>query len=300
MIGFNFLSDKLEHTKVFYSSGSSSWQPWQKPHGAKNVYIFCIGGGGGGQAGSGGVSETSRAGGSGGAASGYSFGSFSSCLLPDNLYVNVGAGGAGGVGGSSTGANGGAGSISYVSFTTSAAVTQDILISSGNAAAGATNGSVNTPAAGTVWSFASGYIMPFIGSLFYNQGSNGTPAGTGTGLGASVTISNIVTGGAAGGGVTVSTTYPGGNITGGGFFNSILGGGPGGFAGSSGYFGPLNLFVRSPLFFPGGAGGGSINSGSGGEGGSASYGSGGGGGGAGTTGGSGGKGGDGLVIITCW
>ena len=58
--------------------------------------------------------------------------------------------------------------------------------------------------------------------------------------------------------------------------------------------------IWKPMFFFGGVGGSSNNTGIGGNGGNGSYGSGGGGGGAGTTGGRGGNGGSGIVIITCW
>lgn len=299
MYGFmDLLKEQGGKTDIFYAT-SGIWQAWNKPIGTRNVYILCVGGGGGGQAGSGGTAGTTRAGGTGGASSGWSFGTFSANVLPDILYVNVGVGGSGGTGGAGAGGNGGAGSLSYVSVLPNT-VTQNTLMRSGAAAAVATSGIITVPTAGTVWTFTSGYVLPFLGLVAYDAGFNGTPAGSTGGAGTSVTVSGLTTGGAAGGGVQTSTPNVGGDITGSGTFQGYDGGATGGGGGSGG-FNVINPYNHREFnFFPGGAGGGAINSGTGGAGGNAAFGSGGGGGGAGTTGGRGGRGGDGLIVIMSW
>ena len=66
------------------------------------------------------------------------------------------------------------------------------------------------------------------------------------------------------------------------------------------FYRSLNSSIYVPMFFTGGAGGGSRFNGVGGNGGNGGYGCGGGGAGSGQSGGAGGNGGNGLVIITCW
>ena len=144
-----------------------------------------------------------------------------------------------------------------------------------------------------------------MGSGIFNSiaGVNGA-AGGAFGVGGSITITRPTTGGAGGGGITtLNVGSAGGNITGLGFIPTISGGDNTGVAGGNGFnqFLPSSILsTESPLFFTGGAGGGSNPNGTGGNGGNGGFGCGGGGGGGGLTGGSGGRGGDGLVIITCW
>ena len=84
-----------------------------------------------------------------------------------------------------------------------------------------------------------------------------------------------------------------------GFVNANGNDGSGGFVSINP---SINSSTTLPLFFTGGAGGGSSNNFTGGAGGAGGYGCGGGGGGAGVTNsaGRGGSGGDGIVIITCY
>jgi hypothetical protein len=102
--------------------------------------------------------------------------------------------------------------------------------------------------------------------------------------------------GGTGGGGTTSADFRGGDITGAGWLGEqkpstgVAGSTPG----SGGYI------CWNPLYFMGGVGGGSSNTGVGGVGGPGGYGSGGGGGGGGTVGGAGGNGGGGLVIVISW
>ena len=94
---FNIADDSAKK-QVFYavSSGSTQWQTWQKPNGAKMVHIYILGGGGGGGSGRTGGINTGGGGGGGGSTA-ISIGLFPACMLPDILYVSVGKGGTGGV-----------------------------------------------------------------------------------------------------------------------------------------------------------------------------------------------------------
>src|ERR1041385_3769926 len=88
----------------FFCTGGV-WQPWNKPRGVDMVFIYCLGSGAGGGAGLTGASGTSRGGGGGGGSAASTRLLIPAALIPDQLYVQVPAGGAAGV-------NGG---ISYVS-----------------------------------------------------------------------------------------------------------------------------------------------------------------------------------------
>ena len=78
MLDLFHIPSNTYNTKIFYaSSGSNSWQTWQKPRGAKFIQIFCLGGGGGGQGGGSNTAANATNGGGGGAAAGYS-----RCLYP--------------------------------------------------------------------------------------------------------------------------------------------------------------------------------------------------------------------------
>lgn len=301
---FNIPDNSLNN-QIFYSttSGSTSWQIWQKPNNTSFVYIYVIGGGaGGGGGGTGG--GVARGGGGGGGSSAFSVGLFPATLLPDTLYIQVGNGGNGG----SAGTAGSIGGLSYVSISASTS-TNPILMKSGTASPTAGGGSTTTAGGtagvgSTIWDYTL-HVFPQLGQITTYAGSNGVAGGGSAQVGNSVTISNIVTGGAGGGGANTVTYFGGGDITGTGFINTIPGGVLSGASGSGGYMTNIpstNSSVRQPMLFTGGAGGAGTLIGTAGFGGNGAYGSGGAGGGASVngTGGSGGRGGDGIVLITSW
>lgn len=309
---FNIPSNET-NTKIFHavSSGSTQWQSWQKPNGAKMVHMYVLGGGGGGGAGRTGSNNTG-AGGGGGGATAISIGLFPACMLPDILYISVGKGGQGG----SNNTAGTAGELSYVSVSASTGTTA-VVIQSGNAGAGGGGAGTSSVAgsagiAGSIWVNTS-FIWPQFGQLSEIVGTAGTAGGPTNNVGVNLTITLPVSGGAGGGGVSsVSSSFDGGDVlsTIYGFMNlsggtaNAVGTTINGVAGYTYSFPSFNSSTRGPMLFTGGAGGGAANSSSrnGGDGGIGSFGSGGGGGGGSYTGigGSGGNGGGGLIMITSW
>jgi hypothetical protein len=315
MLDISHIPATKSDTQIFYTQGATAWQTWVKPRNSKFIQIFCLGGGAGGGSGVRGTAGSTRAGAGGGGSGGITRALYPAFLLPDTLYIQVGAGGAF-LQGTATGTTGNAGGISYVSIApTTTAIS--VLAQSSNAGAlgGASIASSTTNAGGaaaTVWTTGS---APFtaLGVLNLSAGVAGgisTNASTTAIVNVQALGTNIVTGGAGAGGnnqVTagsysatagasiISASAILVNTVPGGLTGSLIGtGNPGG----SGY-GSLTTFCGT-----GGAGGSGQASGSfsGGNGGNGWYGCGGGGGGAATIttgiGGSGGKGGDGLVIIT--
>jgi len=218
-------------TQIFYSNGvSNSWQTWTKPDGCTLVYMTLIGGGAGG---GGGRNELGAGGfgtgGGGGGSSSVTTGLFQACLLPNNLFIQVGSGGFGGNGKTSgndgdTGTNG---SLSYV-VVIPTATTSNIVLSSGSVAAtGGAGGRSNSGGgggnAGTSFVFSTNPFsnLGIINSVIGQPGSNGS---TSVNPINDVTITGITTGGAGGGGSSSSTIYSGGSINGSGFINRINGG----------------------------------------------------------------------------
>ena len=129
-------------------------------------------------------------------------------------------------------------------------------------------------------------------------------AGLNAGVGASVTIANIISGGAAGGGASNTTSFSGGSVNPPevGFVPKINGSALITDAGSGGFSSipSFNSSIVQPFFNTGGGGGFGSSAGIGTNGGNGGYGCGGGGGGAGATAGAGGRGGDGIIIISAW
>ena len=303
------IPDTAIQNQVFYTKGTLDWQTWFKPNNARFVSILCIGAGGGGGAGGNGAGSTTRQGGGGGGAGGISYGFFPANQIPEILFVQPGAGGTGGVGGTSPG-SGSSGALSYVSCQPNT-TNINVLLQSG--LAGATGGNTGQIGGGqgvasTVW---TGNPLNIFATA--TAGQNGSP-GTTAGTPGAITLTKIVTGGAGGAGYSAGVNT-GGSITGSAFVPTISGGGgninANGVDGSGGYTSLTitpNSISRQPVFFTGGAGGGSSNNYTGGTGGNASFGCGGGGGGCGSTSGgvgangagAGGKGGDGIIIITCY
>ena len=293
---------RSETSKIFYSN-NSDWQIWNKPDKANMIYFFILGGGSGGGGGKTSAINSSTGGG-GGASSAITIAAYQANLLPETLYLQVGAGGIGGA----AETNGGAGGLSYVSYLPNTTAI-NILLQSGTVAPtggnGATSSSVGATGGtgGTLWNYSTA-INGSLGLVTVQAGQNGT---NGTSTGASpqnLTITLPISGGAGGGATSAGATgYNGGSITGSSFISTL---GPGvinaadaTINGNSGY-NYLNI-ERLPTFFTGGTGGGPATTFArvGGFGGNGSFGSGGGGGGGSYngTGGTGGKGGDGIIII---
>ena len=299
------LTNYESNSQVFYTKGTSDWQIWQKPNNAKIVSFLVIGGGGGGGSGQAGTGSTTRRGGGGGGSSSVTLGVFSASQLPDTLFVQVGSGGVGGSGGTGV-TDGSGGTISYICVQPNTTAI-NVLLQSGNAAAGGGIRGASTGAGGTAGTAWTGGILSDLGLATSTIGQVGTGGAT-TAVPTNVTIAGITTGGAGGAGTNLGTVFSGGSINGSGFVPTILGGtgnvnanGNDGSGGFTSFNISLNTPNSNPLFFTGGGGAGSSNNNTGGTGGSGSYGSGGGGGGCGVTsnGGRGGRGGDGIVIITC-
>jgi hypothetical protein len=264
----------------------STWRTWVKPTQYNNFIIYVCGGGAGGTGANSG-SGSSLVGGGGGGGGCLITLNTPSYLLPETLYINIGAGGAGGA--SATGSNGGATYLNYFPNTNTA---NTIIVANGGVAATF----LNAVAGGAGGAFS---VNQSIFSIGGNNGSSGTVAGLGTGIGSaggnfSITTSCIY-GGTGGAGLGSSLqTYSGGDILASNIHPQLNGGASGGGNGNSGYV------IKKPFTALGGTGGGSNASvgGAGGAGGNGIMGSGGGGAGAGRISGvRGGRGGDGFIII---
>ena len=293
--------------KTIFATGNATWVTWQKPSGIKFIYSYVLGAGGAGGGGrTGGVN--SGGGGGGGGSSAISVGLYPAFMLPDIMYIQVGAGSAGAAAG--TGAA--SGMLSYISAAPNTTAI-NIIMQSGDAAAGGGGGGTNTGngsgvggTAGSIWTYTS-YPIPKVGMITSIAGQTGAIGGTNLpAAGTSITPSLPITGGGGGGGVSAAgTPTGGGSITGSGFLPTISGGITGAITGGHGYMPTMptaQSYLSQPLVFTGAGGGSATGTGVGGFGGNASYGSGGGGGGASynSTGGTGGRGGDGLILISCW
>lgn len=275
------------------AASTNAWQAWTKPPGCNWVYAFVISAGGGGSR----IGNTSNTGGGGGGSGSVSSYLLPAQVLPDTLYVLVGAGGAGGA---ASGSNGVGGSATYISmFNRIDAGSYIFLAAGGSGSSGSTGGTGATfPTIGYY-----GNAAIFNNSIAGVSGSNG--AGIGGNLpGSDITPSGrIVTGGAGGG----NGSAAGGSIVGVGVMPTVSGGvGSSGGNGQSGFNNGLIVspgLKYFPMLFSGGSGGGGTNlAGPAGAGGNGAYGCGGGGGGGttalgGATSGNGGRGGDALVII---
>jgi hypothetical protein len=283
------------------------FQRWVKPKGASMVAIWCIGGGGGFTR----TAGSAGGGGAGGACGNMTYFQTAALLLPNELFIQVGAGGVGGA--AST--NGAGGLNSYV-LTSTTVVLPNIVVYSG----------VNAPGGGAAGASGSGGVGGTVPTIPVTQPFNrfgiwntfvglvGGAGGAQTGaVGTSITAwaAHPLSPGAGGAGCT-TTDFDGGaqtatailDIGAEGYYptgaGNIAKAGTGITTAINGSSGVKRDPASGPLFQSGGAGGGSNNSGTAGNGGAGGYGCGGGGGGAGTTGGRGGNGGDGLVIIVSW
>lgn len=299
------LIDNSQANQTFFctGTGATSWQVWNKPPNCEFVNILLIGGGAGGQAGASGNAST-RSGGSGGGSAAITYVTYPAFALPDTIYIQVGQGGVGGTGSSG---QGGQGTLSYVAaYPNSGYTRQDIIIPSGSANAGAST-SVTAGAALTGVEIVLSQFALISSTVGQTGGAGGTSATKAPDL---VPTGTTLTAGVGGAGCN-SVGIPGtsGGIVASLFWPTITGGtsavGSGATPGNHGYSTRKNFNNANyelPMFFTGGAGGGSSDTNQGAIGGNGAFGCGGGGGGAGSnigfTSGNGGRGGDGLVIIT--
>ena len=292
---FNLPAPQSADIQIFNVPYSIAPPVWRKPRGCTMAYLFALGGGGGGGGGAQAASGN-RGGGGGGGSSAQCSLTVPIWLLPDTLFIYVGAGGAGGA----VNAAGGGGAMSYVSMKPDVSAFVNVVLRAGSVTAtgggfGSGTGVGSAGAAGTATAvtqmiFGSlGHFIPLIGQA----GTAGGAIAGGNGSAVTLPTNGAVTTGGTGGAGTNSADFAGGgyNSVGDTLVSEIR---PIGASGSCGFT------CWKPFYNFGGRGGASDPAGPGGTGGFAAYGSGGGGGGAGTTGGVGGKGGDGLIIIACW
>jgi hypothetical protein len=275
------------------------WHTWLKPRGKSMVYMLAMGGGAGGGGGFTAAAGNARGGGGGGGSSAVISLVCPTFLLPDRLFIQVGAGGQGV---SSGGGTAGSGVNSFIAFAPdNTGINLVVQACSVVPTGGGTGTGAAVGAAGVAGTVPAGFVVfgPFLGTAGAAGAAGGAVAGA-----AGVSVSFIGLGkpmGAPGGGGTTSADFAGGGIT--GVANSLVSdfrpqpAAAGSNDGSGGFLlGPPS----APWWSYCGLGGGSSNAGVGGNGGNGGPGAGGGGGGGGTTGGRGGNGGNGLVIIACW
>lgn len=277
------------------------WQTWTKPRSISMLQILCIGGGGGGGGGFSAAAAAARGGGGSGGSSGVTRVEVPAHLLPDTLYIQVGAGGQG-VG--SGGGTAGSGVLSYVAIHPDTTASNVLAVSGAVAATGGgtgTGAAVGAAGAGSTIAAIGSMPLAGLGSFNVIAGQAGVAGGAVAGaVGTAITIpvtSTLCQAGSGGAGTT-SADFAGGAFT--AITNSWLSqqrpATPA--AGSNPGSGGVQLW--RPFFSFGGGGGSASNTGVGGAGGNGALGAGGGGGGGGTTGGRGGDGGNGYVLITAW
>lgn len=280
---FGFIPHNEAKQIVYYGSSFSGnadgWRTFSKPSGINYVAFTIIGGGGGGGRT---TNSATGAGAGGGGSGGITNILLPAFILPDSIFINVGAGGPGSVASGTAGTNGGS---SYVCVYPSTSVGWILGYANGG------NGGTNTTTAGTGATVAAISAMPFATGYHYAlyAGLSGTLGGAATG-GTNLTLGNLCLSGGAGGGGYSSGV--GGNITGAGLIPTISGG-------AAAQPGDSGVWFWKGFKGCGGAGGGGSAS-AGGKGGDGSFGCGGGGGGGGTTSGNGGNGGQGLVVVHYW
>lgn len=284
-------------------SGGTQWTTWYKPRGRSMLSILNVGSGAGGGGAAGNTAGSARGGGGGGGGAACVRFVVPLVMIPDELYIQVFAGGLGGAGGSSgNGSAGNPGLLSTVAIYPNAGTPFHILSVNGTAPTGggagtSATGGANGSSGSTVT--ATAMILAALGVFASQAGMSGSSGGAQTGaIGSPLGPSGSPFFAGTGGAGSQSADFVGG------VYSQILASSPfqattaapAGANGSDGF-----RFGQYPIFY-GGSGGGASNSVAGGRGGSGMVpGTGGGGGGAGvTTGGRGGDGGPGLVEMICW
>ena len=308
MLDFTHLMNSQSSDVQIFDSpapiGAVQWSVWTKPRGVSMVYVFCVGAGGGGAGGQT-ISATAGAGGGGGGSSAQSSGLFPAIVLPDILYVRVGAGGAGGAANSSgtVGSNSNVAIYPFASMVGNSGGQLIYATAGGNGLWAANVGGTGGTAGGA--SILTQMPLAGLGATYLTAGQAGTSGAANTATAGSngVYPNNglLVTGGCGGAGCSVSANAAGGNIPTAAFsFQQLINGGAAGTGGVAGQTGSNGISILKPFQFTGAGGGGSCFNGAGGSGGLGGIGSGGGGGAPGVPAGIGGSGGNGLVIIVSW
>jgi hypothetical protein len=297
MLDFSHLpTSNLSDTQIFKRPSTitnTQWTTWLKPRGKTMGYFIAIGGGGGGGAGFGAAAGAARGGGGGGGGASIGRLLVPLFMIPDRLYIQVGAGGLGATSGLAA-----AGIPSFVSLVPDS-TTRNILAGSNGGNGGGTGTGAAAGTAGTAGAIVTSTGFDF-GINLAIAGNAGAAGGVqGGAVGGSYTQTNSGMPGGAGGAGSTSADFAGGGYTAaaGLYINSFApavapaGSNPGAHGRS----------FNDYFYHYSGFGGGSSNTTVGGPGGYGGIGAGGGGGGAGvTTGGRGGDGGSGIVIIVCW
>lgn len=282
------------------------WHTWIKPRGKSMFSILAVSGGAGGGGGFTAAAAAARGGGGSGGSSGLTRVTGMLSLIPDRLFVQVGAGG---IGVGSGGGTAGSGVLSYVCVAVSLATPGTVQATNVLAVSGAaapTGGGTGTGAAvgalGAAGTIATIGAMPLAHMHQFSLIAGTAGVAGGAVAGANGTAQTIPTAtpfwGATSGAGTTAADFAGGAFTAqaDSYFSERRPATPA--AGTNNGSGGYTIF--RPFYSYGGGGGSSSNAAAGGAGGNGGYGAGGGGGGGGTTGGRGGDGGSGLVIITCW
>lgn len=140
---------------------NTQWLTWQKPRGVSMLHAIVIGGGGGGGGGFTRAAAAAGGGGGGGGSSAVTRITISAVCVPDQLFIQVGAGGAG-VG--SGGGTAGSGVLSYICIAPDTAASNTLAVSGAAAAVGGGTGTgAAVGAAGTAGTIATIGAMPLAG-----------------------------------------------------------------------------------------------------------------------------------------
>lgn len=291
---------------VFYANDRTGptygWQTFNVPADASFISITCIGAGGGGGGGGAVAVGTSRGGAVGGASGSISTVVYPTLIIPQTIFIQVGAGGAGGA--ANTAGSPGSNTVVTHTSQTNSDVTFRLCHALGGAGGGGTAGTASgTMAARTAAATIANVpqatsaisVGLYQGALQYNTGQNN--AGSNFVPDEPGLRGCILSYGGHGGGMgTASGAFSAGQSLYGLDETIVSGGKTEGAAGGSG------VWSWKPMYGLGGGGGASqATAGAGGNGGNGAFGCGGGASGAGrTVGSTGGRGGDGLVLISCW
>jgi len=276
-------STHTQSSIVYEYTTSQSDTNFDIPPGVKTLEFNGVGAGGGAGSGRKGLAGTVRSGGGGGGSGGITQQTFSINELgsPNQLRVDVGAGGTGGAAVAANSTNGNAG---LVGGNTQLETTAGTVISRAQGGSGGGGGSNGAAAGG-----GGGTRAMFGGAA--GAGSSATGL-AGNASAATSTINS--SGGGSGGGISTANVQSAGGASGVCYYQIVLGINAGVAGGGAGVNG--NDPVSGQLSGSGGSGGGSHNTGNGGAGGNGARGGGGGGGGAAVDNtGNSGKGGDGGV-----
>jgi len=280
---------------------NTQWLTWTRPRGTSMLFAYVEGGGAGGGGGLTAGAGTARGGGGGGGSSGSTRILVPSILLPETLFLQVGAGGVG-----VTTGTGASGVLSYIAIAPNTTASNVLAVSGAAAAVGGTTGTAAAAgtggAAGTIAVIAS---MPLagLGMYFMIAGQAGQAGGAHTGangVATTIPVTGALTQGGSGGAGTTAADFNGGLVTAiaGSYLSNArpIGAAAGQYAGCGGPAFPFFSFAGLGAASDNTTGGAPCTGGNG------APGSGGGGGGGNPTGssGKGGDGGAGQIVMISW